>query len=255
MAKKGVIHDYGKSGSFLAALSNVKIPVQPDLHDVEQNLNLLEALGISPGQAPSGLTFRILREDEAEAAAFMSQHGIGSGERLLGIHAGAGPLKGKKWPVGRFVEVSKRLLAGGAFDRVLVFGGEEERKEKERIANSIGGDRALSVNACLNVTGAMIRECAFFVCNDSGLMHMAAAVGTEVLGIFGPTNWVRTAPRGSRTHFLMPEKDRFPCAPCLEYPYGGSSTAFGCNDDSRCMESIGVQFVVEYIEGCLAGRG
>lgn len=246
-AKTRVIHDYGVHNCLLSGLSNKKVPAMDGIHDVEQNLGLLSCLEIAHPTAPYGLTFMIPKGDAEMARKALRDMGIGPGDRLLGLHAGAGPLRGKQWPLERFLKVATSLMAEKVFDRVLVFGGPEEEPKKVWLSKKIGSGRAHIVSAPINVVGGLIRECDLFLSNDTGLMHIAASVGTKVLGIFGPTNWQRTAPYGPHAHFIRPSRERITCAPCLEYPFRGSRPRFKCKDSFPCLESITVDQVLEAI--------
>ena len=250
-AKTRIIHDYGSHNCPFSSLSNKKIEATEGLHDVEQNMKILSCLGISQPSAPHRLTFMISKDDKEMALKTLLEMGISPGEKLLGIHAGAGPLKGKVWPLKRFAKVARALLEERLFERVLIFGGTEEEGQKRWIANAIGHNRAHIVDAPLNVVGATIRECDLFLSNDTGLMHIAAAVGTKVLGIFGPTNWVRTAPYGPNAHFIKPSIEAFPCAPCLEYPLFSSRPGFKCKESFPCLQSITIDKVLSAIHSIL----
>ena len=121
------------------------------------------------------------------------------------IHPGAGGAladwqgSAKRWPIGQFIELSRRLV-GELNATVLVFGGPDEEALQE--TGSFDPRRSpaglLAVNESLKHTAALIRACDLMISNDSGLMHVAAALGVPTLGIFGPTNPSRTAPYGPR---------------------------------------------------------
>ena len=211
-AKKRLIHDYGKFNAAFSFLSNEKIKAQRGIHDVEQNLRLLVPLEIKRGGGvQKRLYFAISDQDEYKAENLLKKWGMK--RDILGIHAGSGPLQGKKWPLERFGQVARALIDKGYLQHVLVFGGPEEAAEKKRLQEMIKAGKAgrtnhgiaRAVNASLGVTAAVIKRTSFFLSNDSGLMHVAAAVGTQVLGIFGPTDWHRTAPWGNGTTFVRLE--------------------------------------------------
>jgi heptosyltransferase III len=107
----------------------------------------------------------------------------------------------KIWPAQNFVALAGRLTGpNGVFPsaRVAVFGAEEERALAQPVLDG------LSENQCIDLVGqnalptvaACLSKCDIFVGNDSGLMHMAAAVGTPTIGLFGPSPAVRYAPWG-----------------------------------------------------------
>ncbi len=108
----------------------------------------------------------------------------------------------KDWPEERFAEVALRLRRDRAVD-VLVLGGEKDAPCGERICQAVGG-RAWNLcgTSPLVALGGMLRGVDVLLCNDSGPMHFAAAVGTPVVALFGPTDPGKTGPRGERCTVL-----------------------------------------------------
>lgn len=107
----------------------------------------------------------------------------------------------KTWPADRFIEVALRL----PFQRIAIFGAEHERAQAEPIIQTlqksfdvidlVGKTNPLEAAACL-------ARCQLCIANDSGLMHIAAAMGTPTLGLFGPSNDVEYSPHGPHTAFV-----------------------------------------------------
>jgi heptosyltransferase III len=130
-------------------------------------------------------------------------------EALLpaGTVLGIGPTanwRGKEWPAERFATLIARLTASGGLlpgARVAVFGAPSEREAAAPVLASIPEARRVDLVGTLDLpaVAACLRRCALYVGNDSGLMHMAAAVGTPTLGLFGPGNETRYGPWGPRT--------------------------------------------------------
>lgn len=130
-------------------------------------------------------------------------------EALLpgGAVLGIGPTanwRGKEWPAERFATLIARLTASGGLlpgARVAVFGAPSERAAAAPVLASIPEARRVDLvgTQALPTVAACLRRCALYVGNDSGLMHMAAAVGTPTLGLFGPGNETRYGPWGPRT--------------------------------------------------------
>ena len=243
--KKRIIHSY-RCGRLrtLSFLSNAKVEAIEGIHDVQQNLSLLQAVNLVtqfPEKVTPKLTFRIREDDKATAASLLERERCDSGF-LMGLHAGAGPIQGKKWPLERFALVTQKLLKRLGPGHVLIFGGPEEKSQKRRLAEKIGGDCAVMVDQRLGITAALIGNCHFFLSNDSGLMHIAAALGVRTLGIFGPTDWHRTAPYGPAAYFIH---SSLPCAPCLRYPFYDTSPRLRCRDTPPpCLVEITVDIVV-----------
>lgn len=111
---------------------------------------------------------------------------------------------GKVWPPERFAALAKRLVAPGAplaGARVAIFGGPGEEALSRLVAEALAGLEVTDLTGQLDLltTAACLARAAFFVGNDSGLMHMAAAVGTPTLGLFGPSRETIYGPYGNHT--------------------------------------------------------
>ncbi len=166
------------------------------LRRAEAGIHRVEALG-RLFDLPSPPAPKLWVNDELAASA----------ERLIrpgGPVIGVGPTAnwaGKIWPADRFVALIERLtsadgVAPGA--RVAVFGGAGERELALPVLKAIPADRRIDLigNVDLPTAAACLARCALFVGNDSGLMHMAAAVSTPTLGLFGPSPTEHYAPWG-----------------------------------------------------------
>lgn len=163
------------------------IPEDPNLHDVEQNLRLLRPLGIQ-----SRVTSYELRVPPVD---------LRTDGTIVGIHAGAAPgFEFKRWPVVNFSAVAKELIAKHNA-HILIFGGPDEKELKESLRGQIGIG-ATVIDANLIKTAGIIKDCTVFLSNDSGLMHLAAAVGVPTFGLFGPTDEKHTGPRGPESYVI-----------------------------------------------------
>ena len=140
--------------------------------------------------------------DERRALALLPVGGPGEGPVL-----GLGPTAnwaGKAWPAERFALVARGLAAGRPGLRVAVFGGPgpAERAMAAPLLGALPGAVDLVGQVSLAEAAACLRRCALFVGNDSGLMHLAAAAGAPVLGLFGPSRASEYAPQGARAGFV-----------------------------------------------------
>ena len=132
---------------------------------------------------------------------------------LIGFNPGAAFGPAKRWPAERYAELADRLSerTGGW---ILVFGSAADQPTATEIL-----DRARSRQRIVDLTGrtslveamALIGECDVFVTNDSGLMHVAAALHTPQVAIFGSTDHIRTGPYSEQAVVVRKE---LPCSPC-----------------------------------------
>jgi lipopolysaccharide heptosyltransferase II len=167
------------------------------------------ALGMQPPATivPEGLVPR--EEERREAARLLGRGWPGDGP-VAAVHAGA-TWEFRQWPEARFAEVCRELERRG-FAAVLV-GGPNDRPASEAVARAAGlrAERNLAGATDLPTAAAVLERCAVLVANDGGLMHLAAAQGTPVVGIFGPTNPNAFGPLGETSRALWKRRD---CAPC-----------------------------------------
>lgn len=138
----------------------------------------------------------------------------------------------KMWPAARFGSLGLALRRAG--HRVLVVGGPGEGALLRAVASAAGGT-ALDPRLPLDVLAAVLRSCVLAVCNDTGLGHLSAAVGTPTVSIFGPTAPGRWAPNHPRTQVLSLDPV---CGPCSDHG------AAPCRQPRRtCLEELDVERV------------
>ena len=119
----------------------------------------------------------------------------------------------KRWPAEQFASLVRLLDGAGDAPRFVILGGEDDREAGKTIARA-------DPRRCLDLTGQTslpemvewLRRCRLAVSNDTGSMHVAAALGTPVIALFGPTEPRRTGPYGQIGHVLQTP---LPCVPCL----------------------------------------
>jgi lipopolysaccharide heptosyltransferase II len=149
-----------------------------------------------------------LNVTHAESDAWRRQHGLASEEPVVALAPGAvGP--SKRWPASAYATLARRLIAEG-FD-VWLIGGPDEKS----LAAEIIGDATVRDLTGHDLRNAILALAAanVAVSNDSGLLHVAAAVGTPAIGIFGPTSPWHWAPLNPLAATIE-AKTRIECRPC-----------------------------------------
>jgi heptosyltransferase II len=174
-----------------------------------------------------------------EVAMARKQFNPPPGRPLFGLNAGAEYGPAKRWPVDRFIETA-RILVQQTKGHWWVLGGPGDIAVAESIARQLpdGSARSLAGKTSLRELCAVLKACEVVLTNDTGPMHVAAAVGTPVVVPFGSTCPELTAPGwppGSGHELLRGEA---PCAPCFRRR---------CPIDLRCMTSISVDAAVQAI--------
>jgi ADP-heptose:LPS heptosyltransferase len=173
-------------------------------HVIDKNLALLRPLGID---AVGLREFPLPPLDAHDAEVGRRLAALGAGAFAL-LNAGGG-WKSKLWPPERFGEVARALRARG-LDALVTWGPGEEALAEVVVAASQGAARRCFPTTLLEYT-ALARRARVVVAADTGPMHLAAAVGTPVVALFGPTDPVRNGPFSSRDEVVRRVP---PCAPC-----------------------------------------
>lgn len=163
---------------------------------VERYLELLQPLGIEP----SPVRFGIVLPAAAMAAAgeFVEQAELCAGYAVLNPGAG---WDSKRWPTERFSGVARRLALRG-LPSVVVWAGERERLWAEEIVDGSNGAARLAPQTSLLELAALLQRARLFVGSDTGPMHLAAAMGTQCVALFGASKGDECGPYG-RGHVVL----------------------------------------------------
>ena len=207
------------------------------VHRVYYYQKLLEPLGKVEG-LPSPQIF-LREEDRRWAAQALKEMGISDGKVLIGMNPGATYGLAKCWYPDRFGELGRRLSEKWKA-RILLFGKEEEQPISHEILNYLGARGIdLTGKTGLLQLAALLERCHLLITNDTGTMHVATAVGTPVVALFGSTPPLTTGPWGEG-HAVI--RKNVPCSPCWKRI---------CPTDHRCMELITVEEVEEVVDNQL----
>ncbi len=191
---------------------NQRVPVPTtEMHAVDRYLLAAEAMGaVKPGIAE--FRFRIPQADHDEVARLLDRTGAASEARWVAMNVSA-RWPTKRWPAASFAAMADRLIHEG-YGPVLFIGGPDERADVAAVRGLMKAESYdLSGALTVGLLPAFLQKAAQLVTNDSGPMHIAAAVGTPVVALFGPTSPARTGPYGSGHRVLTHE---IPCRPCFQ---------------------------------------
>lgn len=172
---------YAKEGARLLFLGESPDPVPKEVHKIERNLQLLRPLGVPIDPVPRPA----LPPFSPAAEALLAGLRAGPGPRVV-LGAGVSAFGAlKAWREDRFAELARGLVARGA--RVLfAWGGAGEEVQARRIAAAAPGAELAPATGSLTELAALLLAADLFVGVDSGPLHLAAAQGTKVLGLYGP---------------------------------------------------------------------
>jgi len=224
----------------------------PDLHHIDVFQRIATFLGC-PIRDPLPF-FHLDEEDRRKAIDFLAGR---SGPFLVALHPGASkPQRG--WHADRFARLGTRL-ADRFGARVLLVGGPADGPLLDSIRAGLPAGAVVNMDRGLPIRelAAVLERCRLFIGNDSGPMHVAAALGVPTIGLFGPGSPHRTAPRGPRSRVACLWKG-YPCSPCRQKFF--QECPASPNDKPFCLEEIGVDEVeeaacrlMESIDGSRAG--
>jgi heptosyltransferase-2 len=207
-------------------------------HQTKYYLNILKGIEIEAEN--QDLYLKLDQNDRSRSEQILHENGISMDDTIVGINPGATYGPAKQWPYDRFARLADRVQTFSE-SRVIIFGGPDDKDLGERISKKMLRPPVdLSGKTSLGEAMALIEKCAIFITNDSGLMHVAAALNVPLVAIFGSTNPVATGPLGINSRVVQIPME---CSPCLkpECP----------KDHLNCMALIGVDMVFDVVKEML----
>jgi len=158
-------------------------------------------------------------------------------EMIIGIHP-SGNYPSQRWPKERFAELAKRMLDKYPRATILVFGTPKEKKIVNFVVAQAGGNRIKAVFPESSALANLINNCRLLVCNNSGPLHLAQALGVPTVSTMGPTDPVRWWPKGENSIILRGTVSCLACGRGFCWPH-------------RCMDEVGVEDMEKAVESLL----
>ncbi len=206
-----------KDRTNLGFLNNVRMPENDSVHNVMTNIKLCEALLGRKFREEPPLEYPVPEDEEKSANRIFIDWGIKENDIVIGLHPGCATLKNhiqRRWEPEKFAELSRKLIANHSA-KILIFGGPDEIELKEKVNSLINSDKVSIVNVeSLTKSTAIVKRCNLFITNDSSQMHIAAALGLNVIAVIGPTNEKYISPWKTEHQIVSLNLD---CAPCFFY--------------------------------------
>jgi heptosyltransferase-2 len=202
-------------------------PSTEERHQVHYYLELAKRIS-APVENPS-IAIKATIAEKQSAREVLKEAGVPERARYIVLNPGAAYGSAKRWSADRFAETAGILARDYGF-RVVIIGSETERPIAEHIQSS--GFRETCPPAILNGKTTLecligvLSECSLMITNDSGPMHIAAALGVPTVAVFGATNDIATGPWGPRTRVV---RHPVACSPCM---------LRNCPIDHRCMAGV-----------------
>jgi len=204
---------------------------EENLHKVEYFLKIAESIGCETQD--KDYEFFITEKERKYIEKELAKNNIHKDDFLVVINPG-GNWEPKRWSEERFAELGDALIAGYGV-KIVLSGAENDIEKTKRIKNRMKGELTiLAGRTSLKELGALLERANIVISNDSGPMHIAVAMKSNVIALFGPTSAALTGPYG-RGNYRVIQKDVECEIPCYNLECG----------DYRCMEAITVDDVLK----------
>lgn len=207
-------------------------------HQTSYYLDLIHQAGISVHD--NHLELLLSERAQRHARDRLSQMGITHNAPIVGINPSATFGPAKQWFPERFAALADRIHTRFRA-QILIFGGPEDQRLGEKLSQHMQAKPInLAGSTTLEEAMALIGNCSLFISNDSGLMHVAAALDVPLIALFGSTNPITTGPCSQFSRVIQTSE---PCGPCLKKT---------CPEGHlNCMRSIDVDTVFSIVEEIL----
>ncbi len=216
-----------------------KVPYRRDQHEVQNFLDILRADNIPV--IDQQLEAWVTESESSFAETFLWQSGIAAGERIIALHPfTANP--SRAWHPDNFIGLANRLQEIYPA-RIVIFGGKRDSSAARYLREKIKPAPIMAVGSTtLRESMALLARCSLLVCNDSGIMHLAAAMGVPLLALFGPQSPLKFGPWGEKCKVIY---ERFPCSPCRQKFFQECKPS--PRSSPECLESITIERVLEEV--------
>ncbi|MCK4905856.1 lipopolysaccharide heptosyltransferase II [bacterium] len=212
---------------------NIRIPT-PSANIVEKYLDFVEPL-----QAEKIIEFPIPEKESAKEhiGQYFQRTDVSPNDKVIALIQGAG-WGNKTWKAERFAQLGRLLSAKKNWKVMLIWGVGEAEKEKAQKINKMASDKLLIAPATtISQLVSLLKRCSLAVGGDTGPLHLAAALGLPVVGLYGPTPPSRNGPFTEKKEIIYHNPA---CSPCWK--------RICRNKNNECIDSIQVEEVMKAIE-------
>ncbi|MGB5219277.1 MAG: putative lipopolysaccharide heptosyltransferase III [Smithella sp.] len=226
-----------KKGLNLSLLFTDLIEIEKNLHIVKKHLEMTKALEcFLPSAKP---TIYWSPQDQSTCEAILKNNGVSDNLPYVVLHPSSNALY-KVWTAEGYAAICDYLLKKWAILTILICGNDAEELRLNRAICALAKSRPLNLGGQLSLkqTAVLLSKSVLFIGIDSGPMHIATAVNTAVVAIFGPSRSWRWGPWGEGHEII--QKD-WPCVPCGEKGCDGTGR-------SRCLDELSVEEVTAVLE-------
>ncbi|MBN1502544.1 glycosyltransferase family 9 protein [Candidatus Woesearchaeota archaeon] len=235
----------GFSDQDRSVLYNKSVKFRKDQHMTENYLDMLRVLG-HEYDTKNLKKLQVAEKDKKVVREFLNKNKL---KKFIGFCTGAAESSRdiRKWP--RFAELGDILIRKGY--KIVFVGSPNEREEIEEVIRNIKS-KGNTINTAgkfnLKQTFFLIENCKYFISNDTGPMHIAAAQGVKTIGLFGPNTPILWAPLGEGNISIYHGKDVCPLSPCIKNDQGHMPDCINKSNRVICMKSISAEEVAKYVK-------
>lgn len=210
------------------------------VHDIERHLRLVRAIGADTQDKRPFI--QISQKDENQIKSFLKKEKVDAKDFIVTIHPTT-PWPPRNWPVKRFAKVADYLVEKYEAKIILV-GSQQEKNSSIKLSTLMEEKNKKNVISAVGKTNikqlaALLKKTNLFIGNDSGPMHIASAMNTPTIALFGPGDHIRFKPCGK---FYIMLRRNLKCSPCRQLEFG-NVCKFGLNL-CKGLEQISVQEVL-----------
>ena len=220
-----------------------KVRYNGDVHTLECFFDLLRFLKKdAKAKLPEIIPKQIFKD---KVTKIFLENGMTDKTLVVGLHPGTGDTATmRRWFPERFAEladeISKKYNA-----KIILTGVPSEKELLEKISSSMKTKPLLLYTLKFEEFICLLSELDLFICNDTGPLHLASAIGTPSIGIFGSTSPIRWAPLGKKCIVVY---SGFPCSPCIHTHLEIIPSKCPLYATTKCMEAIEVKDVMEKVD-------
>lgn len=202
----------GFSHGLRSLLYTDSVRYNDEQHIVLTYLDILEKLDIKPKTPRHLVPMATRKADQNAVNAIFKENGVKKKDRIVCINPGAAEsAKGRMWPAQKFAKTADALVKEFLV-KIVILGAKSERKDAEEVAEAMEYRPInLAGETSLKELAALLKRSSLTISNDTGTMHLSAAMGTPTIGLFGPNTPVRWAPYGPGNESVYKPVRSKPC--------------------------------------------
>lgn len=223
----------GRKGLF-----NIRVPYRIDLHEVENFYQLAVAVGAKRKREIKLEPVVVSRADQEKVRDFLRKEGIQRYEKLIILHPSTSPrATSRRWESEKWAELAEILHTKGF--RLIISGSSAEDEAVKEVEAKLNFNPVVSAGKLnLKQFAVLLKRAVLFVGVDTGALHLAAAEGTPVLGLYGPNTPRKWGPYGVKSKTIYHPLN---CSPCIRQYQG---VVYNCSQN-LCLQKITVEEVFQ----------